>query len=175
MKNRQKTQNANIERFLLPLIMLMLLIVGSQKAHAQSKTSSQKAPNFTLKALDGSDVSLSKLKDKPVLINFWTTWCIYCVREFPDLEEVWNEYKDKVHILAINVGETKKTIEDFLKKNPYTFPILMDAKFSASNSYNVSGIPATFIIGKDGTIVYSRAGMMNKNAMVSAIEDALKK
>ena len=109
-----------------------------------------------------------------VVINFWATWCGYCVKEFPDLEELWAEYGEKIHILAVNVGETKKVIDDFLKKTPYTFPIVMDTNYTASRAYNVSGIPVTYIIGKDGSIVFSRVGMMSKKDMITAVEAALK-
>lgn len=176
MKNVQKKNKGSIERSLIVVVMiLILLIAGTVKAHTQTKTTAQKAPDFTLKSMDGTDVTLSKLNDRPVLVNFWATWCGYCVKEFPDLEELWNEYEGKIHILAVNVGETRKVIDDFLKKTPYTFPIVMDSSYAASTAYKVSGIPVTYIIGTDGSILFSRVGMMSKKDMVTAVEEALKK
>lgn len=173
--NAEVKRNKSIERALIFAgLIAILLTAGAYQAHAQTKATVEKAPDFTLKLLDGTEATLSKLNDRPVVINFWATWCGYCVKEFPDLEELWAEYGEKIHILAVNVGETKKVIDDFLKKTPYTFPIVMDTNYTASRAYNVSGIPVTYIIGKDGSIVFSRVGMMSKKDMITAVEAALK-
>ena len=172
--NLELKRNKSIERALIFAgLIAVLLAAGAYQAHAQTKANIQKAPDFTLKLLDGTDVTLSKLNNRPVVINFWATWCGYCVKEFPDLEALWKEYNGKIHILAVNVGESKKVIEDFLKKTPYTFPIVMDTNYLASRAYNVSGIPVTYIVGKDGSIVFSRVGMMSKQDMTAAVEAAL--
>ncbi len=176
MKRNEKTRNRSLKSSLVfAFFMLILFAAGTHPVFAQTKTTAQTAPDFTLKLLDGTEVTLSKLRDRPVVINFWATWCGYCVKEFPDFQELWEEYDGKIHILAVNVGETKKVIEDFLKKTPYTFPIVMDTAYKASTAYRVSGIPVTYIIGKDGSIIFSRVGMMSKKDMISAVEDALKK
>ncbi len=170
-KNRKLSKH-----FVMTSVLLVLLLAGSiSSVSAQTKSAAAKAPDFTLKLLNGKDATLSKLNDKIVLINFWATWCGYCVKEFPDLQELWNEYGEDMHILAVNVGENKKAIEEFLKKTPYSFPIVMDSDTRVSSLYKVSGIPVTYIIGKDGTILFSRVGMMSKKDMISAVEESLKK
>lgn len=173
--NQRKINKGRMGKSLFVALMVLVLTFGAvMSLGAQSKTSTSKAPDVTLEMLDGSEVTLSNLNDKPVLLNFWATWCGYCVKEFPDLEEVWQEYGDDIHIIAINVGEGKSAIEGFLKKSTYTFPIAMDTKYLASTAYQVSGIPVTIIINTDGTIAFSRVGMMSKTAMVRAVETVLK-
>lgn len=113
-----------------------------------------KAEDFKLKDLNGKEVSLSSLKGKNIMLNFFATWCPPCKAEMPDMEKLYKENKDSdLIILAVNLGEDKATVQDFMKKNSYTFPVVLDLDSTTAEKYNVSAIPTTYFIDKEGNIV----------------------
>ena len=113
----------------------------------------QQAPDFQLQNLDGQSISLKEFKDKPVLINFWATWCGPCVYEMPFLQEIHNEWSGKgLVLLAINKGESPATVSSFLQDQNLSIPVLLDTEQTVSQRYNVFGIPTTFFVDKDGII-----------------------
>lgn len=112
------------------------------------------APAFQLEDLDGNQVSLASLRGKVVIVNFWATWCPPCIEEMPSMERL-NEVMagDDFVMLAINTEKNGRTIvPDFLKKTPYTFPILYDDQAVVQQLYGVYKFPESFIVRKDGTI-----------------------
>lgn len=119
---------------------------------------SRPAPQFSLTDLNGNTVSLSDFKGKTVMIDFWATWCGPCIASFPGLQQTVNKYADDkdVKFLFINswerVENKKQNAADFMKKNNYTFHVLMDEDNKVITEYKVSGIPTKFIIDKDQNI-----------------------
>jgi len=107
--------------------------------------------DFELEDLNGKKVALSEQKGKKVFLNFWATWCPPCKAEMPDIEKLYQETKDSgLVILAVNVGEDKKTVQDFITKNKYNFPVLLDVKGEISQLYQVTGIPTSYFINTNG-------------------------
>ena len=107
--------------------------------------------DFTLEDLKGNKMTLSQLKGKKVYLNFWATWCTYCKVEMPDIEKLYQETKDTdLVILAVNVGEDKKIVQDFMAQKKYNFPILLDVKGEVSQLYQVTGLPTTYFIDTNG-------------------------
>lgn len=129
------------------------------------------APDFTLKTLNGEDASLSDYKGKIVLINFWATWCKYCDEEMPDLEKLYNENKDDLVVLAVDVGEEEEKVRDYIEKGGYTFPVLLDKDSSiAQKNYYVSAYPTSYFIDEDGNLIGAVAGMMTYPQMTQILE-----
>ncbi len=126
------------------------------------------APKFTLKDLKGKEVSLASLKGKVVIVDFWATWCGFCIKSFPGMQQVVNKYaNDKdVAILFLDTWESSfptpeaknKAVSEFLEKNKYNFYVLMDYTDKVVESYGVSGIPTKFIIDKKGNIRLKAVG-----------------
>ena len=122
------------------------------------------APQFTLKDLKGNSVSLSDLKGKTVILDFWATWCGPCKASFPGMQMMVNKYKDdpNVKFLFINswerVENPLKNASDFIKKNNYNFHVLLDDKNKVISDYDVAGIPTKFIIDKNGNIRFKSVG-----------------
>jgi Peroxiredoxin len=128
--------------------------------------SKDKALDFKLKDMSGKEISLNDFKEKNVLINFWATWCPPCKAEMPDLEKLYEENKNSdLVILAINLSEDKETIKSFMDKNKYNFQVLMDSNGDAAIKYDISSIPTSFFINKEGAIVQKKVGEMNLEEM----------
>lgn len=112
------------------------------------------APNFTLTTIDGKTISLIDLKGKNVYINFWATWCPPCKLEMPEIEKLYKDAKDSdLVILAVNLGEDNKTVTNFMKNKNYHFITLLDSKQAVADLYNVTSIPTSYFIDKNGNLV----------------------
>lgn len=127
------------------------------------------APDFELQSLDGKTIKLSSLRGKKVIVNFWATWCPPCRQEMPEMEEFYSKHKNEgVEILAVNLTQAEKSradVPEFIEEYGITFPILMDEKGNTGQLYNVSSIPATFIIDTQGVIQQEIVGPMTYNWM----------
>ncbi|KXG74159.1 TlpA disulfide reductase family protein [Thermotalea metallivorans] len=139
-----------------------------------------KAYDFTLMDREGNEIDLSDLKGKVVFINFWTTWCKFCLAEMPQIQEVYEMYKDKnVALLAVNVLAAEKPgtqvgdVNQFIDERGYSFPVLYDVDGTVSVKYRVRAFPTTYILNKEGMIVEVVTGAMDKNTMIEKIENAL--
>ena len=107
---------------------------------------------FTLTSLDGKTYTLAGLKGRVVLLNFWATWCPPCRKEMPDLEKLFREYESKgLTVLAVS-DEDRETVEKFLAKTPYTFPVLLDPGRKVNTEFMVEGIPKTFVFDREGRL-----------------------
>lgn len=118
---------------------------------------------------DGNAVMLSDSEGKPVILNFWATWCGYCIQEMPDIEEAFKEHGDEIQFLIVNTDDGIEKGEAFIKNKGYTFPTYYDLEYSAAITYGISGIPRTIAIDKDGNIKYNRSGMIDSDALESII------
>ncbi|WP_207707313.1 TlpA family protein disulfide reductase [Crassaminicella thermophila] len=129
------------------------------------------APDFTLENLQGESVSLSDFRGKNVLVNFWATWCPYCVKEMPDLNKLYIENKENDFVvLAVDVGESKEDVEKYLEGKSYEFPVLLDKDGSISIKYMVRGLPTSFMIDKEGNIRAIKMSMMTYPEMKEMLE-----
>lgn len=134
------------------------------------------APEFTLQSLDGKDVALSSLKGKPVLLDFWATWCPPCIKALPEVNEIYDQKKDTVQVFAVNVGEDKATVEKFLKSKKLGLPVLLDEDEATMKLYKIRGIPTTVIITPSGIVhkVYVGFPPGGKEELIRELEAAAK-
>lgn len=135
------------------------------------------APGFVLKNMDGEHVSLTALRGKVILLNFWATWCRPCKEEMPAFEKLYVKYKDRGFVvLAVSINRSKASIEDFLEDMDLSYPILMDDDSKVLKLYKVYSIPTTFLIDKTGFIVKKYHGQEDWTslAITSSIEELLK-
>lgn len=132
------------------------------------------APDFTVYDENGNPVDFSDFAGKPVVINFWATWCGYCVKEMPAFEKAANEFGEKVAFMMINVTdgyqETKEDAMAFIEEKGYTFPVYYDTDLSAAKVYGASSLPATAFINSKGELVYGQLGMLSEETLYSYIE-----
>lgn len=149
---------------------------GSASSNAQSQSASSRieAPDFTVYDADGNAVKLSDFKGKPIVLNFWASWCYWCKQEMPEFNRVYGEKKDEVQFLFVNWTdsrqETQEKGEAFLKENGYTFPAYYDLNEEAVSAYGLTGIPATVFIFPDGTVAGGSSGAMDSDTLEKGIE-----
>ncbi|MEK9629706.1 MAG: TlpA disulfide reductase family protein [Nitrospinota bacterium] len=134
--------------------MLTLLLFFSGPAFAQIEEGVD-APNFTLKNLEGKEVSLRDFRGKYVLVNFWATWCGPCKIEMPSLETLYQRFKNKNFVLlAVSNDMYGATIvKPFVRAHKLNFPVLLDQRLKASNLFGVVSLPTTFMIDPKGKII----------------------
>jgi cytochrome c biogenesis protein CcmG/thiol:disulfide interchange protein DsbE len=113
------------------------------------------APDFTLERLDAEgDLTLSSLRGKGVVLNFWASWCIPCKDEAPLLEEAWQENKDQgLVVVGVDAQDFRGDARSFMKRFGLTYPLVYDGKGSTLGKYGITGFPETFFIGRDGRLV----------------------
>jgi len=120
---------------------------------ALAGSASAPAPQFTLAARGGRDVSLAQYHGQVVMINFWASWCGPCRQEMPLLESIYKKYhKLGFTLLGVNVEPDSKAADDWLQATPVTFPILYDKESKVSRLYEVAGMPSTVIIDRRGKL-----------------------
>lgn len=140
-------------------LLVMALIIGMFSFFAYSLVSKgkhtdigDKAYNFELPNLDGTNTKLSDFKGQMIVINYFATWCAPCRDEAPELEAFSKEYGDKYKLIMIDRGETKDRVKEFLKKYNTPATYLFDYNAKVSKIYNVTAQPETFVIDKKGVI-----------------------
>lgn len=145
----------------LPLFIMLIVFCGTACA-GQTLAPLQPgvpAPDFALQDTDGKIHRLSDYRGKPVIINFWATWCPPCREEIPSMNRAWHRLeKEGVAMLAINMGEDEDTIFIFTADYPADFPILMDRDGAVIEQWPVKGLPTTYVVAPDGTIAYRAIG-----------------
>jgi peroxiredoxin len=121
----------------------------------QRSQEKKEAPAFSLKGLDGNQVSLSDFTGKPVLITFWATWCTSCQEEMPILEKFFQRRRDQLTILLITIdGERKRAAQKIVDKNKITLPVLLLLKEKVMDQYGVRGwVPQTYLVDQEGMLV----------------------
>jgi cytochrome c-type biogenesis protein len=124
------------------------------------------APDFTVKLVSGEEVSLSSLRGKVVLLNFWATWCAPCVKEMPDFQILADDYDaDQFTVLAVNYLEDAETITTFAEKVDLKFPLALDLDGRISRQFQVISYPVSYVIGRDGKILGVQVGAFKPSGL----------
>jgi thiol-disulfide isomerase/thioredoxin len=129
------------------------------------------APDFELLNLQGAAVRLSDLRSKPVLINFWATWCAPCVLEMPNIQKYYERYPGEFYVLAVNAGEDERKVETFAEDIGITFEILLDPGTELNDIYSLRGYPSSFFVDKDGIIQAVHVGMMTEDQIAGYLRE----
>jgi thiol-disulfide isomerase/thioredoxin len=145
-----------------------------RSAHTHGSAKATAAPDFTLESLDGKNVSLSDLRGKAVLLNFWATWCVPCKIEMPWLVDLQAKYGPQgFQIIGVAMDDSsKEDIAKFAKDMSVNYPVLL-GKNAVADAYAVPAMPESFFIGRDGKIVDKIIGLRGKSDIEDAIKAAL--
>lgn len=176
----------NKKRTVLGGIMLIVFLVGAYLIYgafggqsdllpadndSQTKTMSL---DFTVQDINGNTVALSDFYGKPIVLNFWASWCPPCISEMPEFDETYKELNGEVQFLMINqtdgARETLESASEYVYSEGFTFPVYYDTTLEAGYTYNVTAIPTTFFIDKEGYIVSQIKGALSKEALMNQIE-----
>lgn len=129
-------------------------------------------PNFSVTDMNGNTANLYDYLDKPVVLNFWASWCYPCQSEMPHFEEAYKKHPE-VNFLMVNVtvsqGETMNAAKGFIEKNGYSFPVFFDTTGIASSTYNIYSFPTTFFIYKGGERALYATGALSMDVLEEAI------
>lgn len=160
-----------MKKYILPLVAMLMVACGA-KAGNQSPSESDSdapvaiavdkrvsAPDFTLEAINGQPLSLSSLKGKWVILDFWGSWCPWCIKGFPALKEAYKAYDGKVEVLGIDCGDTPEVWKASVAKFELPWLQVYNPKGSElTKSYGIKGFPTKFIIDPEGRIANVTVG-----------------
>lgn len=125
------------------------------------------APDFVLKDLSGRDVRLSDFRGRPVIINFWATWCPPCREEMPRIQDFYRRFADRVVVLGIDVGESRDQVKRFVENGGFSWTFLLDADAKVTERYAVFAIPTTFFLDGEGVIKAKYMGPLSDTQLLT--------
>ena len=132
------------------------------------------ASDFTMTDKDANEVKLSNFAGKPIVLNFWASWCGPCQMEMPDFEEMYKQYGEEVQFVMVNMTdgsqETVESATQFVTEKGYTFPVYYDTKMEGAYYYSVYSLPTTYFIDAEGYVTASNKGMISGENLQKAIE-----
>ena len=144
---------------------------GGNVAQVGSATAGKMAPDFTLETLEGDIISVSDyIGEKPVILDFFATWCPNCRRDMPRLSGWYEKYKDDIEVIGVNLQERNGVVRQYIDSAGIRFPIVLDPQGIAARSYAVQYTNLHILIGKDGTLVRIIPGDINEQQILSLIE-----
>ena len=146
----------------------------TDETEAQTEPEKMKAPDFTVYDADGNEVHLTDFVGKPIVLNFWASWCGPCKMEMPDFNEKYLELGEEVQFLMINMTDgSRETVEiasEFIKESGYSFPVFYDTKMDAANTYGAYSLPMTFFIDAEGYPVARATGAIDAETLMRGID-----
>lgn len=151
-------------------------VVEDPTGETEAKPSA--APDFTVYDLDGNAHTLSEFNGKPVILNFWASWCGPCVSEMPEFQEFYDKYGQDIHFVLVNLTdgrqETVASASGFIAEAGYTFPVYFDTDIDAAMKYGVSAVPVSYFIDAEGFFVAWAQGALTADMLQQGVDMLLK-
>jgi len=148
--------------------------IGLATTPAETEEQASAAPDFTVYDVDGNAYKLSDFRGKPVILNFWASWCGPCKMEMPDLEKAYQEYGDQIQFMMVDLADgSQETVEKasaFIKEQGYTFPVFYDTDMEGAYAYGVTGIPVTYFINAEGVFEAYYQSAMSAEVLQKGID-----
>jgi len=145
-----------------------------EAAREQTEPQRQAAPDFTVYDLEGNPHKLSDYQGKPVILNFWASWCGPCKMEMPDFDQKYLEYGEEVHFLMVNLTdgyqETVESASGFVAGEGYSFPVFYDTDIEGAMKYGVNSVPVTYFIDAEGYLVTMGRGALSADLLQKGID-----
>ena len=156
------------------LLVVLFFGLGKDPQHIDSPLIGRPAPDFALKAVgSGETIGLAKYRGKPVVLNFWATWCRPCWDEHPTLTATARGAGDQVQFLGIVFQDEESKILDFLRARGWAYPTLVDERGKTAIAYGIGGVPETFFLDRKGNIVAKYEGPMTPEIIQENLAKAM--
>ena len=150
-----------------------------QDPTAETEAQGSLAPDFTVYDIDGNPHKLSDFRGKPVILNFWASWCGPCVSEMPEFQKFYDSFGEKIHFVLVNLTdghqETVASASEFLTKQGYTMPVYYDTDIDAAMQYGVSAVPVSYFIDAEGYFVAWAQGALSEDMLQQGVDLLLEK
>lgn len=138
------------------------------------ENAAETAPDFTMTNASGEEIKLSDFFDKPVVLNFWASWCGPCKSEMPHFEDAYQKYGEDINFVIVNLTdgarETVENASDFIEEQGYTFPLYFDTNTEGAMTYGTYSIPVTYFIGADGVPVAQANGALDAATLQKGLD-----
>jgi peroxiredoxin len=144
-------------------VVIAELVGGGAQAAAPSVNAP--APDFELKSLAGERVYLSERRGKPVILNFWATWCAPCVLEMPNIQKYYEKFPGQFDVLAVNADESQFDVERFVDDMSLTFDVLLDPGGKVQQLYQIRGYPSSYFVDALGVIRVQHVGLLTEDRL----------
>lgn len=143
-------------------------------APAETEPSKVEAPDFTVENADGEEVKLSDYVGKPIVLNFWASWCSPCKSEMPEFNEAWEELDGEVQFLMVNMTdgarETVDTAKEYVEGQGFSFPVFFDTGSEAAMAYSAYSLPTTYFIDAEGYVVARAVGAIDRDTLQKGLD-----
>ena len=144
------------------------------QASQEDETEPMMAPDFIVLDREGEEVSLSDFIGKPVILNFWASWCGPCKSEMPEFEAAYQKYREEIQFMMVNLTdgsrETVETAAKYIAGEGYTFPVFFDTESDAAITYGATSIPVTYFVDAEGHLVAYGSGALSGEILQSGME-----
>ena len=128
------------------------------------------APDFTMLDMDGNEVTLASFFGKPIVLNFWASWCGPCKMEMPEIQKFYDKYGQEIHFLLVSVDDSLDAAKTFISDSGYTFPVYFDTTSVGAYTYGASSIPLTFFIDAEGNLTAYYMGAMSESILQQGVD-----
>jgi thiol-disulfide isomerase/thioredoxin len=128
------------------------------------------APDFTMLDKEGNEVTLASFFGKPIILNFWASWCGPCKMEMPEIQKFYEQYGEEIHFLLVSVDESLDTAKTFITDSGYTFPVYFDTTSMGGYLYGASSIPLTYFIDAQGNLAAYYMGAMSESILQQGVD-----
>lgn len=150
---------------------------STQASGDETEPAAQLAPDFTVYDKDNNPVKLSDFRGKPVILNFWASWCRPCVSEMPEFQNFYDQYGEDIHFVLVNLTdgsqETVETASKFVSDQGYTFPIYFDKDLDAAAAYGVNAVPVSYFLDAEGYLVVWAQGALTADMLQQGVDELL--
>lgn len=158
----------------IALVVVLSAGLGKDPQHIESPLIGKQAPDFALKAVGtGETIDLTQFRGKPMVVNFWATWCRPCYEEHPVLVSNAQMMQGQVQFLGVVFQDKEEKIQQFLNERGTAYPTLVDQAGKTAIAYGVGGVPETFFLNKDGKVVAKFEGPIDPESLQTNIRKAM--
>ncbi|WP_080837513.1 TlpA family protein disulfide reductase [Cohnella massiliensis] len=158
------------------ILIVVAIVLPNRSNQEQTAKIGYRAPDFTLQGFDDTSYALADQQGKPMLVNFWTSWCGPCQKEAPDLVRLYDKYKNQIEFYAVNTTSDDNVADAaaFVRKFGLPFPVLLDRKGEVSKLYQVRSYPTTYFVDAKGTIRNINYGIVSPDSLEQTIIQTIK-